>query len=90
MSKRLSRVALIALILLLFIAVFFLMRYVQNLLYSDVQINLTEVVTQNKDVVTSKLKVEVNNLDNVSKQLTDDESGGPGDGNALNPLFQVI
>ena len=67
MSKRLSRVALIALILLLFIAVFFLMRYVQNLLYSDVRINLTEVVTQNKDVVTSKLKVEVNNLDNVSK-----------------------
>lgn len=88
MSKRLSRVALIALILLLFIAVFFLMRYVQNLLYSDVRINLTEVVTQNKDVVTSKLKVEVNNLDNVSKQLTDRLSQeGPADGNALKSAF---
>lgn len=50
-------------------AVFFLMGRVQNLLNSDTKINLTEIVTQNKDVITSKLMLEVNNLDLAAKQL---------------------
>lgn len=57
--------------ILLFIAVFFLMNYVQYLLNADAKINLTEIVTQNKDVITSKLMVEVNNLQLVSKQLSE-------------------
>ena len=35
--------------LALSVSVVFLMRYVQNLLNSDVKINLVEIVTQNKD-----------------------------------------
>lgn len=56
---------------LLIVAVFLLMNYVQQLLYSDARINLTEVVTQNKDVITSKLKLELNNLDLISKQMAE-------------------
>lgn len=69
--KSLPRLIAIALNGLLFIAVIFLMNYVQNLLYSDVQINLTEIVTQNKDVISSKLKLELNNLDLVANQLSE-------------------
>lgn len=54
---------------LMLVSVFFLMSYVQKLLNSDVQINLTEVVTQNKDVITSKLKLELNQLDMISAQI---------------------
>ncbi len=61
-------IAILASVLLLF-AVIVLMGYVQNLLYSDVRINLTEIVTQNKDVIVSKLQVEVNDLDHVGTQL---------------------
>lgn len=57
--------------ILLFISVFFLMSYVQNLLNSDVKINLTEVVSQNKDVITGKLQLEMNNLGSVADQLSD-------------------
>lgn len=60
-----------ALSALLIVAVFLLMNYVQQLLYSDARINLTEIVTQNKDVITSKLKLELNNLDLVSEQLAE-------------------
>lgn len=55
----------------LVVLVFLLMGYVQQLLYSDVRINLTEVVSQNRDVITSKLMLEVNNLDLLGKQLLD-------------------
>lgn len=57
-------------------AVFFLMGRVQNLLNSDTKINLTEIVTQNKDVITSKLMLEVNNLDLAAKQLADHYNSG--------------
>lgn len=53
----------------LLVAVLFLMNYVQQLLHSDTRINLTEVVTQNKDVITSKLMLEVNNLDMIASQI---------------------
>lgn len=47
------------------------MRYVKNLLNSDVEINLMEVVTQNKDVISSKLELEMNSLDSVAARLID-------------------
>lgn len=52
------------------IAILLLMNYVQKLLYSDVKLNLTEVVTQNKDVITSRLSSEMNELYSASKKLT--------------------
>lgn len=61
----------IALYIPLFIAVIFLMRYAQDLLDTDVKINLTEIVTQNKDVITSKLNLEMSTLDFISNQITD-------------------
>ncbi|MGO0882848.1 bifunctional diguanylate cyclase/phosphodiesterase [Clostridioides difficile] len=57
--------------ILMVIAVFYLMNYVQHLLQSDVKINLTEIVTQNKDVITNKLMMEVNNLDLASNQVSE-------------------
>lgn len=55
----------------LFVGVFILMNYVQKLLQNDVEINLTEIVTQNKDVITTKLSLEFNDLDSVASQLAD-------------------
>ena len=48
------------------IFVIVLMRHVQNLLYSDVNIHLSEVINQNKEVITNKLKLEINNLNFIS------------------------
>ncbi|MEG0378574.1 MAG: cache domain-containing protein, partial [Eubacterium sp.] len=70
-ENRIPGIITIGLVLVLFVAVFFLMQYVQSLLNSDVKINLTEIATQNKDVITSKLKVELNNLDNKANQVAD-------------------
>lgn len=58
-------------VLLLLAAVLILMNHVKKMLLSDVKINLTEIVTQNKDVITSKLMLEVNSLELVSKQLAE-------------------
>lgn len=69
--KNAPQIMTILLYALLFMAVATLMNYVQNLLDSDVQINLTEIVTQNKDVITSKLNLEVNSLDSITSQITD-------------------
>lgn len=70
-KRIMQQAGMILLYFVLFVAVIFLMRYVQNLLNTDVEINLTEIVTQNKDVITSKLKVEINDLDLVSRQISD-------------------
>lgn len=60
---------------MLCVLVYFLMNHVQYRLNSDVSINLTEIVTQNKDLVTSKLTLEINNINsianNISSNLTD-------------------
>lgn len=55
---------------LLIAAVCILMSYVQFLLKNDIEINLSEIVTQNKNVVASKLAVELNNIEMASKQLS--------------------
>lgn len=57
--------------LLLFVAVFFLMNHVQILLDSDVRINLTEIVTQNKDVISNRLTLELNNVRLVAEQVAE-------------------
>ncbi len=54
----------------LLLSVFLIMGQVQRLLNNDIQVNVTEIATQNKDVVNSKLMLEVNNLDLVAKQLS--------------------
>lgn len=56
---------------ILVIAAFSLMNYVRFLLDQDVRINLTEIVTQNKDVITSKLAMELNNLDLDAQHLSE-------------------
>lgn len=53
------------------VSVVFLMRHVQNLLNSDVKINLTEIVTQNKDAITSRLMMNVNALDITANKIAD-------------------
>lgn len=60
-------------------AVLLVMNYVQKLLYTDVQTSLTEVVTQNKDVITTRLNSEMNNLENMSSKVSTlmKEAGGP-------------
>lgn len=55
--------------LTLSLLVVFLMRHVQHMLNSDVRINLTEVVTQNKDAITSRLMMSVNSLDVFSNEI---------------------
>lgn len=57
--------------IILIFAIFFLMSYVQYLLKEDARINLTEIVTQNKDVITSKISMELNNLELDANQLSD-------------------
>lgn len=61
----------IAMNLGLAVLVFFLMRHVQNLLQSDIQINLNEIVTQNKSAITSRLMLTLNSLDTVSAKFTE-------------------
>ncbi len=53
------------------VVVIFLMRHVQDLLDSDVKINLMEIVSQNKDTITSRLQVSMKDLDIISNQITD-------------------
>ena len=70
-NKTISSVLTIGLNIILFIAVVLLMNNVKSLLYSDTKINLQEVAIQNKDVITSKLQLELNSLELLAKQLAD-------------------
>lgn len=89
--KSTPRIIAILIIAMLFVAVVMLMGYVQSLLNSDVRINLTEVVTQNKDVIVSKLQVEVNDLDLVANQVADKMAalGGTGSTEELDQAFKA-
>lgn len=70
--KKITQVIAVLLIATLsFLAVFFLMQHVQELLVSDAEVNLTEVVTQNTDVISSKLTLEVNNLQLAADQIAE-------------------
>lgn len=50
---------------------FFCWDYVQNLLDSDSRNNLEEIVSQNKNVITSKLLLDLNRLDIISNKISD-------------------
>lgn len=71
LPRRLALAGVIVVDLLLFVAVFFLMRYAQNLLQNDARVNLTEIVTQNKAVISSKLELEMKELDMAGDQMLD-------------------
>lgn len=68
--KKIPMILTIALSLAMVVLVFFLMTYVQSLLDSDVRINLQEVAIQNRDVITSKLNLEMNNVNQASNQIS--------------------
>ena len=48
-----------------------MLGYVQNLLDSDSRNNLEEIVSQNKNVITSKLLLDLNRLDIISNKISD-------------------
>lgn len=73
-SKQFFLIAIIVINLSLILSVIYLMNHVQNLLYSDVQTNLTEIVSQNKDVITSRLNLEINNLKSIAGNISDKAS----------------
>lgn len=69
--------------LLLVTAIFKLMNHVQYLLNEDIRINLSEIVTQNEDVISSRLTLELNNLEMIAKQLSENPSIGSGSDQSL-------
>lgn len=70
-KKKRSVVAIMSVVVCLLAAVLFLMDYVRMLLYSDVRINLTEIVAQNRDVIASKLSLELTNLTLASSRISE-------------------
>ncbi len=69
LSKSFLLVAIIDVFLI--ISVLWLMSHVQFLLAEDARLTLTEIVTQNKNVITSNLAIELNNLELDAKQLSE-------------------
>lgn len=59
-------------ILMLFFPVAILMNYVGELLNNDVRVNLTEIVSQNKNVIQTRITVELNKLDMVGDQIVEE------------------
>lgn len=59
------------------VSVVFLMRHVESLLNNDVEVNLTEIVTQNKEAITSRLMLNMNSLDIIAHKLTDSFKNTP-------------
>lgn len=57
--------------MLLFGIIVFLMSYVQNLLDNDSRNNLTEIVSQNRDVITSRLMLDLNRLDIIGNKISE-------------------
>ncbi len=70
--KNIPFVIATASIVLLFISVVYLMNYVQDLFSSDIRINLNEIATQNKNVVTSKIALETGKLNLIASQISDE------------------
>lgn len=53
----------------LLVAVVFFINHAQKLLVSDVKITLTEVVTQNKDIITGRVSLDINKLNAVADKI---------------------
>ncbi|MEG0302810.1 bifunctional diguanylate cyclase/phosphodiesterase [Gordonibacter sp.] len=86
---RAAQIAAIVAMALLLTAVAFLMNHVQDMLNSDAKVSLSEIATQNKDVIASKLKVQVSDLDidaaHISDRLQGQTDRSPA---ALNEAFR--
>lgn len=72
LKKNFMIVLIVASTLMLLFPVAFLMNHVQTLLNNDVKVNLTEIVTQNKDVINGKIQAELESLKVVGSQLIED------------------
>lgn len=71
LRKRLPLALAAVFTVLSFAAVFSLMDHVQNLLSSDVRINLAEIATQNEEIIAGRLSMQVNNLNLAAEQIAD-------------------
>ncbi len=91
-KNKSSIVIMILIIVLMFVAVFYLMQTVQSLLYLDVKINLSEIATQNKDVITSKIKLELNNISVAANQIVTgmEYSNDKGEDALKNSYFNYV
>lgn len=87
-TKPIQYLIAILISILLFASVMLLMQHVQKLLLSDVRLSLSEIVNQNKDVISSKLTVELNNLNLIAQQVSDkiDQTGNT-DGENIKKMF---
>lgn len=83
-------IVIIVSILMLLFPVAFLMNHIQTLLNNDVRVNLTEIVTQNKDIIKGRIDSELSALHIKSTQIVDEASrfGEVNDEN-LNEAFQT-
>lgn len=71
LTKNIPLLLMIFINTVLVMTIISLMSYAQNLLKSDIQTNLTEIVEQNKDAINLNLSNEVNNLAVIANQLTE-------------------
>lgn len=71
LRQNVSRILVIAVMVLAFLAVSEIMQKAQSMLYTDAEINLNEIVTQNKDVITGRISIEANNLRLAGSQITE-------------------
>ena len=55
----------------LFSSVIFLMSHIQTRLNNDVKINLTEIVTQNKNVIINRLMLEMNEMNSSAQKVAE-------------------
>lgn len=68
---RILPILLVLIGLALSTSVVMLMRHVQYMLNADLKINLTEIVTQNKDAITSRLLMRMSALDVTVTKVTE-------------------
>ncbi len=80
LRQNISRILVIVVMALAFLAVLAIMRMAQAMLYNDAEINLSEIVTQNKDLITGRISIESNNLKFAGKQITEPINNDNGAG----------
>ncbi len=71
LKQNISRILVIAVMALAFLSVLGIMRMVQQMLYADAEINLSEILTQNKDLITGRISIESNNVRLAGSQITE-------------------
>lgn len=55
----------------LLIAVVFYINHAQALLTSDAKITLNEIVTQNKDIITGRIEIDINKMNAIANKISD-------------------